>query len=82
MKVKHTDFGAENGHTFLDHHDLKKRENYRKRHLANKTEKERIENYIPSPATFSYYLLWGDSDDLLENIIQLQKDWNSHYPIV
>jgi len=81
MKVKHTDFGAEHGNTYIDHHDLKKRENYRKRHLANATERDRIENLTPSPATFSYYLLWGDTDDLFDNLIQLQKDWNKYYPI-
>jgi hypothetical protein len=81
MKVKHTDFGLKGGDTFIDHHNLKKRENYRKRHLANKTERNRIENLIPSPALFSYKLLWGDSPDLLENIIELQKEWNAEYPI-
>jgi hypothetical protein len=72
----YTDFGLRNGSTYLDHEDIKKRENYRKRHLGNKTERHRIENLIPSPALFSYRLLWGDSTDLLDNIIQLQKDWN------
>ena len=81
MRVKHTDFGAEHGSTYIDHSDLKKRANYRKRHLANATEAHRIENFIPSPATFSYYILWGDSDDLFDNLIQLQKDWNKYYPI-
>jgi hypothetical protein len=75
-KVKHVDFGAKDGSTFLDHEDSKKRENYRKRHLGNKKEKERIENLIPSPALFSYRLLWGDSPDIFDNLIQLQKDFN------
>jgi len=81
MKVKHVDFGAEHGSTYIDHEDLKKRANYRKRHLANATERNRIENLIPSPATFSYYLLWGDTTDLFDNLIQLQKDFNHYYPI-
>jgi hypothetical protein len=71
----------EDGETYIDHQDPKKRENYRKRHLGNKIERNRIEKLIPSPALFSYKLLWGDSPDLLENIIDLQKEWNAKYPI-
>lgn len=82
MKVKHTDFGLDGGETYLDHEDKKKRDAYRARHLGNKTERHRIENFIPSPATFSYYLLWGDSTNLFDNLIQLQKDWNETYPII
>jgi len=35
------------------------RANYWKRHLANRTEDERITNLVPSPALFSAMLLWG-----------------------
>ena len=70
---KHFDFGLKNGSTYLDHKDTKKRENYRKRHLANKIENKLITNYIPSPATFSYYLLWGSYTDLQKNIHYLNN---------
>jgi hypothetical protein len=72
-KIGKVDFGSPVATTFIDGADIQKRDNYRKRHLANKTEKHRIENLIPSPALFAYYILWGDSQDMTENIIQLQK---------
>jgi hypothetical protein len=71
--LKHWDFGAKNGQTYIDHHDAKKRENYIKRHLANPTERERIENVTPSPALFSMVLLWGNSTDLTENVHHLNS---------
>ena len=55
-------FGSPNGFTFIDGASEKTRENYRKRHYANAVEKYRIDNLIPSPALFSYYLLWNTPD--------------------
>jgi hypothetical protein len=75
-RTKSWDFGAEEGSTYIDHADPVKRENYLKRHLANPTERHRIENLIPSAALFSAVLLWGNSPDLTENIIWLQKAFN------
>lgn len=69
---KHYDFGYDKGSTYIDHHDERKRENYRKRHYAS--ESYLIDNYIPSPALFSYYLLWGDSTSLMQNIIDFNKN--------
>jgi hypothetical protein len=72
---KYYDFGLENPviGSYIDHHDKQIRENYRKRHLGNKRECELISNLIPSPALFSYYLLWGDSEYLNENIKMLNN---------
>jgi hypothetical protein len=70
---KYYDFGLKNGSTFIDHFDEKKRLNYRKRHYANKKEKYLIDNLIVSPALFSYYLLWGEHNNLFENIDELNK---------
>tara|TARA_R110000868_G_scaffold77752_1_gene222478 strand:- start:53 stop:361 length:309 start_codon:yes stop_codon:yes gene_type:complete len=67
------DFGLQDGQTYTDNGDKAKRDAYRKRHYANKKEKELIDNLIPSPALFSYYLLWGDSQNITENIIALEK---------
>ena len=67
------DFGLDTGSTYLDHHDKQKRDNYRARHMGNDIEKHLIENFIESPALFSYYLLWGDSTDLKKNIENLNK---------
>jgi hypothetical protein len=72
-------FGAKNGSTYIDHGDKTKRENYRRRHYANKTEKHRIDNLIPSPSLFSWKLLWGDHTDLLDNLIELQREFNHRF---
>jgi len=66
-------FGLDSGSTYIDHHNKKKRENYRKRHYANDIERLCIDNLIPSPALFSYYLLWGDHTDLKSNMDALNK---------
>lgn len=72
-KLKHYDFGSPTGYTFIDGADEAVRENFRKRHLANATERERIENYIPSASMFAYRLLWGDYPDLFQNLIHLNR---------
>jgi len=72
-------FGAKEGRTYIDHGDEKKREAYRRRHYANTVEKYRIDNIIPSPALFNWKLLWGDKNDLLDNLIQLQREFNARY---
>ena len=68
-------FGFDGGSTYLDHKDKAKRDNYRKRHMANETERRLIENLVPSPALFSYWLLWGDYTDLQKNIDDLNSKW-------
>ena len=72
----HYDFGLDTGKTYIDHQNITKRDNYRKRHLGNDTEKHLIKNLIPSPALFSYYILWGDSTDINKNINILNKMFN------
>ena len=74
-KIYH--FGYKFGQTFLDHKDEKKKEGYQKRHLGNETERKRIEEFIPSPALFSFYLLWSGSD-LVENIKYLNYLFRHH----
>jgi hypothetical protein len=69
------DFGLNGSSTYLDHKDLLKRENYRKRHLGNKTEKQLINNLVPSASLLSYYLLWGETTDLQKNIKYLNSLW-------
>lgn len=75
---KHYDFGLDTGSTYIDHKDLTKRENYRKRHLANATEKKLNENLIPSPSLFSMALLWGKYPDLNKNVAYLNSLWRKH----
>jgi hypothetical protein len=72
-------FGAREGSTYVDHGDKKKRENYRRRHYANATEKFRIDNLVPSPSLFAWKLLWGDKTDLLDNLIELQREFNHRF---
>jgi hypothetical protein len=67
------DFGLKDGSTYIDHHDKILRDNYRKRHLANKIENKLISNIIPSPSLFSMYLLWGDYTNIYDNIKMLNK---------
>jgi hypothetical protein len=67
------DFGLNGGSTYIDHRDKKKRDAYRKRHYSNGTEKYLIDTLTPSPALYSYYILWGDSDDIMMNINKLNR---------
>ena len=73
-KIKKYQFGQPNGTTYIDGATNQVRDNYRKRHLANKTEYHRISNLIPSPALFSYYILWGNSQDIIKNIHALNRE--------
>ena len=66
------DFGLKGSSTYLDHHDDKKRHNYRLRHLANDRENYLIKNVIPSPALLSFYLLWN-TGNLEHNIRYLNE---------
>jgi hypothetical protein len=56
------------GKTFIDGATVKQRENYWKRHIGNRRERQLIKNLIPSPALFSAFLLWGPSSNFYENI--------------
>jgi hypothetical protein len=72
---KKYNFGLKNGKTFIDHHDEKKRKNYRLRHYANKTEFKLISNLVPSPSLFSAIILWGPYTKIIDNINYLNKLW-------
>lgn len=74
-KDKIIHFGQKGGSTYIDHGDVQKRDNYRARHLASVREGKYIRDLSPSPATLSFWLLWGDSDSLVSNIRALQKKW-------
>jgi len=70
---KHYDFGLKTGSTYLDHKNKIKRHNYQVRHYNSKREQPYLENLIPSPALFSYYLLWGESTSIKKNIQILNR---------
>ena len=62
-REKHTDFGASGMDDYTKTHDKEQRERYRTRH------KKDLETKDPTKAGFlSYYLLWGESTSLQENI--------------
>ena len=67
------DFGLDKSQTYLDHHDKMIRQNYQARHLANSVERQLIETLTPSPALFSYMILWGEHTDLIKNIEYLNS---------
>ncbi len=56
-------FGSKNSSTFLDHHDKIKRSNYLKRHKVNEDWNQ------VNAGSLSACILWGDSSDLYQNLI-------------
>lgn len=70
---KKYNFGLLGAETYIDHHDKIKRQNYWARHYANPAEKELIDNFTPSPAIYSAYLLWGKHKTLEKNIAELNN---------
>lgn len=74
--MKSYDFGLRGGETYIDHQDKLKRKNYRARHLANEKEFIFINELIPSPALFSFFLLWGEYPTLEQNIHELNRLWS------
>jgi len=76
--LKHFDFGLQGASTYIDHYRKKLKSNYKARHYANKAEHYLIDNMIPSPALFSYYLLWGPYTSLKKNAIYLNNLLSQH----
>lgn len=66
-------FGYKGGSTYIDGESEQVRDAYRARHYA--MEKKFIDNLIVSPAVMSYFILWGDSRNILTNIRELNKMW-------
>jgi hypothetical protein len=70
-KEKKTYFGAQGMSDYTIHKDKERRERYRARH------KKDLETKDPTRAGYlSYYLLWGDSTSLKENIKNYKKRFN------
>ena len=78
-EVRSFDFGYKSGTTYIDHADENKRRAYWLRHCGNGTERNLINNFIPSPALFSARLLWGESTEIFKNLVKLQEDFNRIY---
>ena len=64
----HTEFGASAYLDFTQHKDPERRKRYRIRHAKDlKTKDPKKAGYL------SYYLLWGDSTSLAENVKAYNK---------
>ena len=61
---KSLDFGLKNGNTFIDHGDELKRKNYLSRH-SKREDWDTI-----NPGSASRFVLWGNSRDIGDNLIQ------------
>jgi hypothetical protein len=76
---KHYDFGFPNAFTFIDGASENIKIAYQKRHLGNEIEKTLIDNLVPSPSLFSYYLLWGPYRNIKVNAKYLNKLWDKKH---
>ena len=63
-------FGSNVSKTFVEGASIQKRNNYLKRHSVNE-----IWNEI-NPGSLSAGILWGDSDDIQENLKDYMKEFN------
>ena len=61
-KQKKVSFGSSQHDNYTIHKDKERRDRYRQRH------KNDLINVPTTPGALSWYLLWGDSTNLLENI--------------
>ena len=70
-KSKKTNFGASGFSDYTIHKDKDRRARYRARHERDlKTNDPMRAGYL------SYYLLWGDSTSLKQNILDYKKKFN------
>jgi len=70
-KTRHTDFGDPNLQQYTEHGDLERRERYRARHAKD------LRTNDPTRAGYlSYYILWGDSKSMKDNIAAYKKKFN------
>jgi len=74
-RLQNIDFGYPGATTYIDGASEQTRLNYLKRHMANATEKNLIENLIVSPALMSAKILWDSSRDIQRNIASLNREW-------
>jgi hypothetical protein len=58
--------------TYIDGASREKRDNYIKRHMANKRESELVQNLIISPSLLSLFILWN-TPNLKQNINELNR---------
>ena len=69
-KKRSIHFGSNVSKTFVEGATIEKRNNYLKRHSVNEDW-----NYI-NPGSLSAGILWGDSNDIQENLKKFMKEFN------
>ena len=72
-KKKTIHFGSKHSKTFVEGASEKKRENYIKRHKV----REVWDNI--NAGSLSKRILWGDTNNLMKNLIQYLDDFNIQY---
>ena len=72
-KKKTIHFGSKNSTTFIEGASKNKRENYIKRHKVRDDWDE------INAGSLSRFILWGDSNNLMKNLIQYLDDFNIQY---
>lgn len=68
--IKKVHFGDNRYSDYTKHHNKKRRDNYRSRHVSGKTANP------DTPDALSYYILWGDSIDMKKNIRIFKNKYN------
>ena len=69
-KMKTFNFGSNVSKTFVEGASIQKRNNYLKRHSVNENWNE------INPGSLSAGILWGDSNDIKENLKEYMKEFN------
>jgi len=72
-KKKTIHFGSKVSKTFVEGASEKKRDNYLKRHKVREDWDE------INAGSLSRFILWGDSNNLMKNLIQYLEDFNIEY---
>ena len=66
----HTDFGASGYEDFTTHKDKERRRRYRARHINDDLSNPK------SAGALSYYILWGESTNMSENIKTFKRKFS------
>ena len=70
-KTRTTHFGSSPYQDYTQHHNIERRTAYRKRHA-----KDLLTNDPTRAGFLSFYLLWGDSTSLRENLSAYKKKFD------
>lgn len=70
-RTKKTSFGANGMEDYTQHHDAKRRDLYMQRHAKDLTTHD-----VTRAGYLSYYILWGPSTNLNENVKLFKKKFN------